>query len=214
MSQTVETVVFTPFIDKKVRIWYKMNDVKKMGRMGRDDYNEMAEQFKRQLDLPEEKAKEIRHWLLNGWNILTEEGLALKMASQPGGLCAETTPALLEVNKKMNDGGKVSEDEYLLAYKQLIEVNKSLFQKTFEKMVGSFFDAFDVDADGYVDANDLIKGWKCFGIDFPDAVRMIFKEMDTNQKGKIDKTIYVAHWVEFMLGNDQNAPISKFLCKV
>ena len=214
MSESGNCVTFTKFIENKVRIWFKMNDMKKCGSIGNEDYTAMAELFKNELSLPEDRAKELRHWLLNGWDILVEEGIALQKAGKPGGLGSDVTPALIELNQKMKKGGKVTEDEYILAYKELVETNKMLFVKTFEKMVGNFFDAFDANSDGYVDANDLIRGWKCFGIDLPDAVRMIFSEMDTKQCGKIDKATYVGHWVEFMVGNEPNAPIAKFLCKV
>ncbi|XP_062611568.1 uncharacterized protein LOC134273385 [Saccostrea cucullata] len=214
MSSGIETMVVSQFVESKVRKWFQLNNLKRDGFISKQDYSDMAETFTKEFDLDEKKAQAIRNWLENGWEILIKKGEEITAQGGVGGVSPESAPKLLEVGKKMRENGQISENEYIGAFKELVGFNKNLFVETFAGMVGSFFDAFDVNNTGYLTSQNFQKGMKCFGMTNTEAVDTMFKAMDTKKEGKIDKETYVGHWIEFMTGDNKEGVIAQFLCRM
>lgn len=78
-------------------------------------------------------------------------------------------------------------------------------------MVSSFFNIYDIDKDGFITADDMTRGLKCFGIDQSDALKLVFAELDSAGSGKVDRDTYVTAWVELITGMNDGAPIAKHL---
>lgn len=211
-NQGASGTEFTKFVEGKMRTWFKMNDLKHDGMVGKSDYKDNCDVFIKEFKLGEQKANELKNWLMNGWDILVKKGLELSDKGEDGGLTREKCPLLFDVNDKLNRGDRINEDEYVNAFGELVDVNKDLFEEVFSKFVGSFFDTFDTDHDGLLCPEDMIRGLRCFGITHEDAIRQIFDAMDKSRMGRIDKATYVGNWVEFMCGHDKEAPMAKFFC--
>lgn len=213
-TDQVETLVMTQLIESKVRKWFQLNNLKRNGSISKQDFTEMSDSFVKEFTLPEKKANAIRMWMENGWEILIKKGEEISASGGVGGISQETTPTLLEVGRKMRENGSMTEQEYVTAYKELVGVNKNLFVQTFEAMVGSFFDAFDVNDSGYLTTENFQRGMKCFGMTHTEAMEMMFEAMDTKKEGKIEKERYISHWVEFMTGDNKDGVIAQFLCRM
>lgn len=213
-SDPVETMEVTQLVESKVRKWFQLNNLKRNGYISKQDFTDMSEAFKKEFNLSEKKFQAINTWLENGWDILIKKGEEMKAKGANGGISIDTTPILIEVGRKWRENGSISEDEYLTAFKEIVSINKNLFVETFEAMVGSFFDAFDVSDSGYITTETFQRGMKCFGMTNTEAVDMMFHAMDTKKEGKIDKERYVGHWVEFMTGDNKDGVIAQFLCRM
>jgi Ca2+-binding EF-hand superfamily protein len=42
-------------------------------------------------------------------------------------------------------------------------------------MVSTFFEIYDTDSDGFINANDMIRGLRCLGIQKDEAAKMMFE---------------------------------------
>lgn len=205
------TEVFNKFVEMKMRVWFEMNNMKKDGFIGKSDLRENADLFSKEFQLDEAKAKALENWLVNGWNILVLEGEKAAKSGDPPGITRQNAPKLFEVNDILENGERISEDQYVAAFGEIIEINRDLFVYVFGKMVTAFFDTFDTNHDGYIDTEGMMRGLRCFGIERGDIIRKIFGAMDTANTGLIDKSTYVKHWIEFTTGNDREAPIARYL---
>lgn len=63
-----------PFIEGKVRVWYRLTKKHKTGFMSKSDFNEMADCFISEFKLDEQSGNEIRSWLVDGWDALITLG--------------------------------------------------------------------------------------------------------------------------------------------
>ncbi|XP_060066227.1 uncharacterized protein LOC132546526 [Ylistrum balloti] len=207
------TVTFSKFIEGKIRMWYKMYNLKRDGGMGKEDFDYMTDVFIREFKPTAAQEAELRHWLHNHWSIIISEGKDLTAAGKPGGITQDNCPDLLEVEKILKNEQRITEDQYVKAFGQLVEVNKDLFVKTFTKMVTMFFNMFDADSDGFITVDDMIKGFNCFGIKHDDATRAIFNDLDKNKTGKVSRDLYLSEWIEFMVGENKDAVLAKYLCQ-
>ena len=200
----------TPFVERKARAWYRLTNANKTGYMDRADFNKMADTFISEFELGEKQGAEIRAWLVDGWEALINQ-IKPDTPGKPPLVSQESMPFTFLVAEKIANGDKINEELYLNAYQEVLNINKNLFPTVLTQMVSSFFDVFDTDSDGYITAENMIRGLKCFGIDKPDALTKVFAGLDTAGKGKIDKDTYAAAWVEFMTGSDEDAPMAKYL---
>lgn len=207
-------MVVSQLVESKVRKWFQLSNLKRNGYISKQDYSDMTDSFIKEFNLDEKKAQAIRNWLENGWEILIQKGEEITAKGGKGGISKETAPKLLEVGEKMGNSGNISENEYVAAFKELVGFNKKLFVETFQSMVGSFFDAFDVNNAGYITFENFQKGMKCFGMSNSEAVEAMFKAMDTKKGGQIDKETYIGHWVEFMTGDSIDGVVAQFLCRM
>lgn len=201
------------FTDLKIRTWFKMNNIKRNGSMTKKDFTEIADIFKREYSLPDAQYSAINKWLCDGWDVLVKEGQQLANSGKAGGLTPDIAPLVFDVSETLNTGGAITEDQYAKAFEQLVEVNKTLFENVFANMVSTFFEIYDTDSDGFINANDMIRGLRCLGIQKDEAAKLMFANMDTEKKGKISKSVYVGEWVEFMTGNKKDAAIASVLCR-
>ncbi|CAG2228228.1 unnamed protein product [Mytilus edulis] len=201
------------FMDLKIRTWFKMNNIKGNGRMGKTDFEEIADIFKREYELKDPQYSLLKKWLCEGWDILVKEGQDLANSGKKGGLTPDNAASVFDVSETLNKGEAITEDQYANAFEQLVEVNQGLFQNNFEMMVGSFFDIYDTDHDGKITADDMIRGLRCLGIQQDEAVKIMFANMDTEKRGSITKSVYVSEWVEYMLGTRKDAAIASVLCR-
>lgn len=201
------------FIDMKIRTWFRMNNIRKNGNMSKNDFMELADIFKREYNMPDSQHSTVKKWFCDGWDILVKEGQEIAKNGGQGGLTPDVAPLVFEINDTLNRGDSITEDMYAKAYEELVEINKDLFVRTFENMVGSFFDVFDSDNDGMISVDDMIRGFRCLGMQQDDATRIIFASMDREKQGKIQKTDYIREWIEFMTGNHRDAAIASVLCR-
>ncbi|CAC5410312.1 unnamed protein product [Mytilus coruscus] len=190
-----------------------MNNIKGNARMSKADFEEIADIFKREYELQDPQYSVLKKWLCEGWDILVKEGQDLANSGKNGGLTPDNAALVFEVSEMLNRGEAITEDQYANAFEQLVEVNKDLFQKDFEMMVGSFFDIYDTDHDGKINADDMIRGLRCLGVQQDEAVKMMFANIDTEKRGEISKPVYVGEWVEFMLGTRKDGAIASVLCR-
>ena len=200
----------SPFIEGKARTWYRLTNKNKTGYMNKSDFNEMADCFISEFKLDEKSGEEIRGWLVHGWDTL----IKYSKPAAPGEkamLSPDTTPFTLLIAEKMAKGERINEDLFINAYHEILNTNQALFPTVLGQMVSSFFNIFDTDQDGYITAEDMIRGLRCFGIDQSEALKNVFAELDKSGRGKIDRDTYIAAWVEFMTGADKNAPMAKYL---
>ncbi|XP_033746414.1 uncharacterized protein LOC117331689 [Pecten maximus] len=207
------TVTFSKFIEGKIRMWYKMYNLKHDGGMGKEDFAYMTDVFIKEFKPNAALEAELRHWLHNHWCIIISEGKDLATAGKPGGITVENCPALLEVETILKSDQRITEEHYVKAFGQLVEVNKDLFVKTFTKMVTVFFNLFDTDCDGFITVEDMIRGFRCFGIDQEEATRAIFNDLDKNKTGKVSRDVYLSEWIEFMVGENKDAVLARYLCQ-
>lgn len=201
------------FIDMKIRTWFKMNNVKRNGIMTKRDFAELADMFKREYDLPDNQHSTVKKWFCEGWDILVKEGQQLAECGAKGGLTPAVAPLVFEINDALNGEKAITEEMYAKAYEELVEINKDLFERTFENMVSSFFDVFDSDNDGWISVDDMIRGFRCLGMQHDDATKAIFANIDQEKQGKIPKNVYVREWIEFMTGNRREGAIACVLCQ-
>lgn len=178
--------------------------------MSKSDFNEMADCFISEFKLDEQSGKEIRSWLVDGWDALITMGKTETEGEAPL-ISKEATPLILLIADKITKGDKINEDLYIDAYNEVLNLNKGLFSLVFSQMVSAFFTVFDIDKDGYITLNDMIRGLTCFGIAQSDALKLVFAELDSAGSGKVDRDTYVSAWVEFMTGTNERAPIAKHL---
>ncbi|KAL4227020.1 glycerol-3-phosphate dehydrogenase [Mactra antiquata] len=192
-------------IEQKVRTWYRLHNKKKNGFMTKSDFVEMTQQFIEEYDLSTPVAEKVRSWLVHGWSSMIE----FIKTSEDNGNALDTVPTVLKVAKILSSEGKVTEDMYVHAYIESMQLQPSPFPTCFRQMVSLFFNVFDTDKDGYLTVDDLIRGLRCFGITNTEAVRAVFNDIDVNNTGKIDMECYISAWVEFMTGTDANAAMAK-----
>ena len=201
-----------PFIEGKVRLWYRLTNRNKTGFMGKADFNDMADTFISEYKLDDKTGTEIRSWLVDGWDSLIAQG---NEKSPAGGgkpmLTKEVAPITLALAEKISKGEKINEDLYIDAYSEILFISKDLFIAVFSQMVSTFFSMYDTDKDGLISEEDMKRGLKCFGIDQPDALKKVFAELDTTGSGKVGQEVYVSAWVEYFTGVDETAPIAKYL---
>ena len=199
-----------PFIESKARLWYKLTNKNKTGFMDRTDYNKMADTFISEFKMDSKTGAEIRAWLVDGWEAL----IKFSKTKTPGENCLvsqETTPFIILIAEKIAKGDRINEELYVNAYNEVLNINKDFYPTVLSQMVSCFFDVFDTDKDGFITAENMIRGLKCFGIDKPDALRKVFAELDTAGSRKLDKDSYVSAWVEYMTGTNEDAPMAKYL---
>ncbi|XP_076448670.1 sarcoplasmic calcium-binding protein-like [Babylonia areolata] len=197
-----EDIKFTPFTEAKIRVWFKMIDVGKDGHMCKNDFMAIADRFVKEYSLSEEKAGEIRDWLVDGWNIVLdmdqqEESVEEMMSKMP---------LVVAMGSSMRAGSKISEDDFTAAYGQLIAVYPRLARESLEKMVTTFFEVFDNNSDNYISEDEMTSAMRCFGYDHPELVKAAFTCLDNDQDGKLSRQEYVGGWVNFMLGQDRDNP--------
>lgn len=192
----------------KVRTWYRLHNKKRNGFMSRLDFVEMAQSFVNEYDLDESKAEEVRSWLVDGWSSMLEY---LKDAESEGNTIVpmENIPTVLKVVEILSSEGTIDEDMYTKAFAEALQIQSSPFPDRFRQMVSLFFNIFDVDSDGLITDDELVRGLRCFGITNIKAVKALFSDLDTENTGTIDKQKYVDAWVEFMTGMDQEAAMAK-----
>ena len=178
--------------------------------MNRSDFNEMADSFISEFKLDEKAGGEIRGWLVHGWDTLIKYSNPT-VPGEKAMLSQDTTPFTLLIAEKMAKGERINEDLFINAYNEIFNTNQALFPTVLGQMVSSFFNVFDTDQDGYITAADMIRGLRCFGIDQSEALKNVFAGLDKSGGGKIDRDTYIAAWVEFMTGADENAPMAKYL---
>ncbi|XP_021351007.1 uncharacterized protein LOC110448859 [Mizuhopecten yessoensis] len=207
------TVTFSKFIEGKIRMWFKMYNLKHDGGMGMEDFDLLADVFVKEFKPTAALEADLKHWLQNCWSIIISEGKEVAKAGKPGGITADNCPALIEIETILNSHQRMTEDQYVKAFGQLVEVNKDLFVKNFTRMVTMFFTLFDTDSDGFMTVDDMIRGFRCFGIEQEEATRAIFGDLDKNKTGKLSRDVYIAEWVEFMVGEDKDAVLAKYLCQ-
>ena len=199
-----------PFIEGKVRLWYRLTNKNKSGFMTKSDFNDMAEAFISEFKLDEATGKEIRSWLVDGWESLITYAKASAKGKQP--LVSEkTTPLTLLIAEKISKGDQIDEDLYINAFHEVLKMNEDVFKVVFSQMVSAFFNIYDTDKDGLITETDMIRGLKCFGIDQSEALKEVFAELDSTGSGKVDRDSYVGAWVEFMCGTKEDAPMAKHL---
>ena len=202
----------SPFIEGKVRLWYRLTNRNKTGFMAKTDFNEMADTFISEYKLDDKTGKEIRSWLVDGWDALITQGNAKPPAG--GGkqmITKEIAPTTLTLAEKISKGESINEDLYIDAYSEILFISKDLFIAVFSQMVSTFFSMYDTDKDGLISEEDMKRGLKCFGIDKPEALKKVFAELDTTGSGKVGPEVYVSAWVEFFTGVDETAPMAKHL---
>lgn len=200
----------SPFIESKARTWYKLTNKNKTGFMDRSDFSKMADSFISEFKLDDKAGEEIKGWLVHGWDTLIKYSKAT-VPGEKAMLSQDTTPFTLLIAEKIAKGERINEDLFINAYDEVLNTNKALFPTVLGQMVSSFFNVFDTDQDGYITDGDMIRGLKCFGIDQSEALKRVFAELDKTGSGKIDRDTYIAAWVEFMTGSDENAPMAKYL---
>ena len=198
------------FIEGKVRLWYRLTNKNKTGFMSKMDFNEMADSFISEFGLAEKTGKEIRSWLVDGWDALIAFSKTTVEGEEPL-ISQQTTPLTLMIAEKITKGDKINEDLYIDAYSEVLGINKGLFPAVFSQMVSAFFNIFDTNKDGFITVDDMTRGLKCFGIDQSDPLKLVFAELDSTGSGKIDRDTYVSAWLEFMTGMNKAAPIAKHL---
>ena len=176
--------------------------------MNKSDFNDMADAFISEFKLDEDTGNEIRSWLVDGWDALIA---CSKTKGEKPFESHEFSPLTLKIAEKISKGDNIDEDLYINAFHEVLNTNKGLFQTVFSKMVSAFFNIFDTDKDGFVTEKDMIRGLKCFGIDQSEALKRVFAELDSTKSGKVDRESYVSAWVEFMCGNNEQAPMAKHL---
>ena len=201
-----------PFIEGKVRLWYRLTNKNKTGFMSKNDFNEMADTFISEFKLDDKIGKEIRSWLVDGWDALITQGNAKPQAGAREPLITkEAAPLTLKLAANISKGDKINEDLYVDAYSEILNISKDLFINVFAQMVSTFFSIYDTDRDGLISEEDMKRGLKCFGIDKSDALKKVFAELDTTGSGKVGRELYVSAWVEFFTGIDETAPMAKHL---
>lgn len=176
--------------------------------MTRADFSDMAECFMKEFKLNTESAKQMRSWLVDGWSALLKYMKTSEDDPVPA-ISKDKIPTVLMVAEKLSKDGTITEDMYLKAYGECMQIETSPFQACFSEMVSFFFNIFDTDKDGYLTEKDLLRGWKCFGIDNSKVVKAVFADLDTTGSGKIDRDTYIGAWLEFMTGVNRDAPIAK-----
>lgn len=200
----------SPFIERKVRTWYRLTNKNKTGYMDRSDFNKLADSFILEYSLDDKTGGEIRGWLVDGWDTL----IKYTKTETPGEkalLSPQTTPFTLLIAEKISKGERINEDLYINAYSEVLKTTKDLFPTVLGQMVTSFFNVFDTNHDGLITEADMIRGLKCFGIDKTEVLKNVFAEMDKCGNGNIDLESYISAWVEFMTGSDENAPMAKYI---
>ena len=200
MSETLSPppdMNFTDFVQGKIRIWFKMMDTTKDGFMSKDDFELIANRFASQYNLDENRAKEIYEWLVYGFKKTDEEH------------SGEEMPVVKQLSEAIQNGEKISEDQYIQGLGQLMTIDPELARISLEKMVSLFFKIFDFNEDGFISCDELEKGLFCFGYDNKDAVQSVFKIMESGHEGKISEKEYVTAWLDFIFGNDKNNPMVK-----
>lgn len=213
-SDSVETMEVTQHIEIKIRKWFQLINLKKNGFITKQDFSEMTEAFKKEFNLSEKKSQAIKMWFEDQYEMLVKRGKEITAESASGGISNDTTPTLMEVERKMRENGRVSEDESVSALKEVFSINKNLYFEIFKPLVGSFFDAFDVSDSGYITTETFQRGMKCFGMTNMEAADMMFHAMDTEKEGKFDKEKYVGHWVDYLTEDNVDGVIAQFLCRM
>ena len=213
-SDSVETMEVTQRIESKIRKWFQLIDLKKNGYITKQDFLEMSEAFKKEFNLSEKKSQSIKMWFGDQYEVLVKRGKEVTAQGANGGISKDTTPTLMEVERKMRENGRVSEDETVTALKEVLSINKNLYLENFKPLVGSFFDAFDVSDSGYITTETFQRGMKCFGMTNMEAADMMFHAMDTEKEGKFDKERYVGHWVDYLTEDSVDGVIAQFLCRM
>ncbi|XP_045166728.2 uncharacterized protein LOC123530094 [Mercenaria mercenaria] len=201
-------VPLNPFVETKVRMWYRLHNKKRNGFMNRADFIEMTDSFIKEFKLDAEMAEEIRSWLVNGWTALIK--FMKNSADDPKtSIPLDKIPTVSMVAEKLSKDGTITEDEYVKAYAESLQIDPSPFPACFSEMVSFFFKVFDTDKDGYLIEKDMVRGWRCFGIDNAKAVKAVFADLDPTGSGKVDRDTYVGAWMEYMTGMNKSAPIAK-----
>ena len=89
-----------------------------------------------EYSLSGDKAAEIRDWLVDGWTL----DLDMDKQKETVEEMMDKMPLVVAIGNQVRCGGKISEDEFVAAYGQLISVYPQLAKDSLEKMVGAFFE--------------------------------------------------------------------------
>lgn len=72
MTQVKSDTTIDPFLEGKIRVWYRANNKKRNGNMTKTDYREMTECFIRAFELGPEDSRTVKSWLVDGWAAMIE----------------------------------------------------------------------------------------------------------------------------------------------
>ena len=187
-----------------------MHNQKRNGVITKDDYRLMADTFIREFRLKDEEADEIQKWLVDGWAALVEYvETSDRCAPQGTPAARDVIPTAVEVAVSMAANKEVTEDMYVRAFGEILQLQPCPFPIYFAQMVEAFFDVFDGDNDGYLTKAEMVKGLACFGFTVAARVSAVFEDLDTCGRGRVDRKTYVNAWLEFMQGTDRAAAMAK-----
>ena len=200
------------FIETKARVWYRTLNKNGTGFLYRKDFDAMADDFISEFKLEEKVASELRSWMVDGWKAFIDCGTDSDNTKdiKAAAFSKDMIPHTFKVAEKILNGEFITEDMYIDAYTEVVSLFPDLFEFCFRKMVNVFFGVFDTDKDGMIDEADMIRGLRCFGFTKAEPVKAVYAELEKNSDGKVEFPTYIAAWIEFMKGEDENAPMGKY----
>ncbi|KAH3819694.1 uncharacterized protein LOC127881678 [Dreissena polymorpha] len=217
MTQVKNETTIDPFLESKIRVWYRANNKKRNGNMAKTDFKEMAECFIRAFELGPDDARTVRSWLVDGWATMIEymdtmaqrQDDTRKSDTRSRMDPRDQIPTAIQMARYIAEEKTITEEMYVQAFREVLVLNPSPFLVYFTHMVEDFFDIFDDDGDNSITEEGMVKGLGCFGFANADSVRNVFKGLDVNGSGRVDRKTYVAAWVEFFQGTNRDTVMAK-----
>lgn len=110
----------------------------------------------------------------------------------------------LFVNGK--EEGKANWDHWIqFAEERIVGGDETIFGAYVDNYVGSLFDNFDADKDGYIDLNEFIDLFVAYRIEVRFAAKA-FRKLDRNKDDLISRGELITAVKEFFRSNDPDAP--------